>query len=79
MKKDIHPATRMVAFQDQGTGDTFLIDSIMPSKETVTLEGTEYPLVKLDNSSASHPFYTGKRPMMDTQGRIDKFRKNYGK
>ena len=81
MKKDIHPEEyRLVVFKDMTTGDTFLCKSCSPSKETEKWEdGNEYPLVKLDITSMSHPFFTGKMQFVDTAGRIDKFKNRYGK
>ena len=81
MKKDIHPENyRMVVFKDISTDYSFLTRSSAPSKENITWEdGNEYPLVKLEISSASHPFYTGKMTFVDTAGRIDKFKKKFAK
>lgn len=80
MKADIHPNYRPVVFQDVTTDFAFLTRSTLTSKETVKWEdGQEYPLVKIDVSSHSHPFYTGKQKMMDTSGRVDRFRKRYQK
>ncbi len=79
MKKDIHPKNfRMVAFRDMSNGNTFLTRSTAPSKETVKLEdGKEYPLIKLEISDTSHPFYTGKMKLVDTAGRVDKYMSRY--
>lgn len=79
MKKDIHPKNyRLVAFRDMSNGFTFLTKSTANSKETVKLEdGIEYPLIKLEISSTSHPFYTGKMKLVDTAGRVDKFMSRY--
>ena len=78
MKADIHPAYQDVVFQDVTSEFKILSRSTLSSKETVKWEdGNEYPLIKLDISSASHPFYTGKHKLMDTGGRIDKFQKRY--
>ncbi len=81
MRKDIHPDNyRFVVFKDMTNDSMFLSKSTANSKETITYEdGNEYPLIKLDISSSSHPFYTGKKVMVDTAGRIDKFNKRYGK
>lgn len=80
MKAGIHPEYRNVVFQDVTTDFSFLTRSTLGSKETVKWEdGSEYPLIKVDISSASHPFYTGKHKIMDTSGRVDKFRKRYAK
>jgi large subunit ribosomal protein L31 len=81
MKKDIHPTSyRTVVFKDIATDYTFLSKSTAPSKENFTWEdGNEYPLIKLEISSASHPFFTGKMAYVDTAGRIDKFNKKFAK
>ena len=78
MKKDIHPAYREVVFQDISSDFAFLTKSTIKTKETITWEdGQEYPLVKVEVSSQSHPFYTGKHKIVDSGGRVDKFRKRY--
>ncbi len=79
MKKDIHPTSyRFVVFKDTSNGYTFLSRSTASSKETIQWEdGKEYPLIKLEISNASHPFFTGKKMLLDTAGRIDKFNKKY--
>jgi large subunit ribosomal protein L31 len=78
MKADIHPQYQDVVFQDVTSEFKILSRSTLSSKETVKWEdGKEYPLIKLDISSASHPFYTGQHKVMDTGGRIDKFQKRY--
>ncbi|MCO6498661.1 MAG: type B 50S ribosomal protein L31 [Chitinophagaceae bacterium] len=81
MKKNIHPENyRFVVFRDMSNGDSFLSRSTATSKETVVWEdGNEYPVIKLEISNTSHPFYTGKNVLVDTAGRIDKFRKRYEK
>jgi large subunit ribosomal protein L31 len=81
MKKEIHPKNyRTVVFKDMSNGYTFLCRSTADSKENIVFEdGNEYPLVKLDISNTSHPFYTGKNVLVDTAGRIDKFKKRYEK
>ena len=80
MKADIHPNYRPVVFQDVTSDFSFLTRSTLASKETVKWEdGQEYPLIKVEVSSHSHPFYTGKQKMMDTSGRVDRFRKRYQK
>ncbi|WP_010663371.1 type B 50S ribosomal protein L31 [Marinilabilia salmonicolor] len=80
MKKGIHPDNyRMVAFKDMSNGDTFITRSTVNTRETIEIDGTEYPLVKLEISSSSHPFYTGKMKLVDTAGRVDKFRNRYKK
>lgn len=79
MKKDIHPENyRPVAFKDMSSGDVFLSKSTCNTKETIEFEGETYPLVKLEISSKSHPFYTGKATLVDTAGRVDKFMSRYG-
>ena len=78
MKADIHPQYRDVVFQDVTSNFAILTRSTLASKEKIKWEdGNEYPLVKVEVSSASHPFYTGKQKLMDTSGRVDKFRKRY--
>jgi large subunit ribosomal protein L31 len=79
MKKGIHPETyRLVAFRDMSNNHTFLTKSTASSRETVTLDdGIEYPLIKLEISNTSHPFYTGKMKLVDTAGRVDKFMTRY--
>jgi len=81
MKKGIHPENyRLVVFKDVSNDYAFLSKSTVETKETITWEdGNEYPLVKLEISNMSHPFYTGKIKMIDTAGRIDKFRTRYNK
>ena len=80
MKADIHPKYQDVVFQDLSSDFSFLTRSTQSSKETVKWEdGKEYPLIKVDISSQSHPFYTGKHKIMDTGGRVDKFHKRYAK
>jgi len=79
MKKGIHPETyRKVVFKDLSNDFVFITKSCAESKETIELEGVEYPLVKLEISSESHPFFTGKMKFVDTAGRIDKFNKKFG-
>lgn len=80
MKADIHPNYHDVVFQDVTANFSILTRSTLSSKEKVKWEdGQEYPLIKIDISSASHPFYTGKQKVADTGGRIDKFKKRYAK
>jgi large subunit ribosomal protein L31 len=81
MQKNIHPGNyRFVVFKDMSNGTTFLGRSTASSRETIKWEdGNEYPVIKLDISSSSHPFYTGKKMLVDTAGRIDKFKKRYEK
>ena len=78
MKAGIHPEYREVVFQVVTSDFRFLTRSTLSSKESVKWkDGNEYPLIKIDISSASHPFYTGQNKIMDTSGRIDKFKKRY--
>ena len=80
MKKGIHPENyRLVAFKDMSNNDIFLAKSTAQTNETVSVEGVDYPLVKLEISSTSHPYYTGKAKLVDTAGRIDKFKTKYAK
>jgi large subunit ribosomal protein L31 len=80
MKKGIHPeAYRLVVFKDMSNDTMFLSRSCTSSKETIMYEGNEYPVIKLEISNTSHPFYTGKNVLVDTAGRIDKFKKRYAK
>jgi large subunit ribosomal protein L31 len=80
MKKGIHPIYREVVFLDTSSNSKSLISSAVQSKETIKWEdGKEYPLVKVEISAASHPFYTGKKIFVDTAGRVEKFRQKYGK
>jgi large subunit ribosomal protein L31 len=80
MKAGIHPEYKEVVFQDISSDFAFLTRSTIKSKETIKWEdGNEYPLVKVEVSSASHPFYTGKHKMLDSGGRVDRFKKRYGK
>jgi len=81
MKKGIHPEEyRTVIFKDFSADEAFLTKSCAPTKETMVWEdGNEYPLIKLEISSKSHPFYTGKMKFVDTAGRIDKFNKKFAK
>lgn len=79
MKKDLHPTSyRPVVFKDMSNGDTFVTRSTINTKETIEFEGETLPLVKLEISSSSHPFYTGKSKLVDTAGRVDKFMNRYG-
>lgn len=80
MKKDIHPTNyRLVAFKDMSNEEMFICKSTADTKDTIEFEGTEYPLVKMEISSSSHPFYTGKTKLVDTAGRVDKFMNKYKK
>jgi len=78
MKKDIHPEYRKVIFHDTSSDVKFVTRSTMNSEETMKWEdGNEYPVVKVEVSSASHPFYTGKKLYVDTAGRVEKFNRRY--
>ena len=80
MKKDIHPENyRLVAFKDMSNDDVFLTKSTGDTNETLEVDGVEYPLVKMEISRTSHPYYTGKSKLVDTAGRIDKFKTKYAK
>jgi len=80
MQKGIHPEDyRLVAFKDMSNDQIFLTKSTAPTGETIEHEGNEYPLIKLEISRTSHPFYTGESKLLDTAGRIDKFKTKYAK
>jgi len=80
MKKDIHPKNyRLVAFKDMSNDHTFITRSTANSRETIEIDGAQYPLIKLEISNTSHPFYTGKMKLVDTAGRVDKFMNRYKK
>ena len=80
MKKGVHPENyRLVAFKDMSNETVFVTKSTARTKETIEIEGVEYPLVKLEISNTSHPFYTGKMTLVDTAGRVDKFMNRYKK
>ncbi len=80
MKPEIHPENyRLVAFKDMSNDDVFITKSTAESKETIEVDGVTYPVVKLEISRTSHPFYTGKSKLVDTAGRIDKFKNKYAK
>ena len=80
MKKGIHPENyRLVAFKDMSNNDIFLAKSTAQTSETLSVDGVEYPLVKLEISRTSHPYYTGNAKLVDTAGRIDKFKTKYAK
>ncbi len=79
MKKGIHPENyRLVAFKDMSNDVVFITRSCASTKETIEYEGVEYPVVKVEISNTSHPFYTGKMKLVDTAGRVDKFYSRYG-
>lgn len=75
MKKDLHPTNyRLVVFQDLNNNTTYLTKSTVATDETITLDGAEYPLVKVHITGSSHPFYTGEERVLDIEGRVDKFK-----
>jgi large subunit ribosomal protein L31 len=79
MKKELHPSNyRPVVFKDMSNGDTFISRSCIQTKDTIEVDGEILPLVKLEISSSSHPFYTGKSKLVDSAGRVDKFMSRYG-
>lgn len=79
MKPKIHPANyREVVFKDMSNDEIFITRSTVATRETIEIDGKEYPLLKLEITSASHPFFTGKQKLVDTAGRVDKFRSRYG-
>ncbi|MDR0768291.1 MAG: type B 50S ribosomal protein L31 [Dysgonamonadaceae bacterium] len=79
MKQGLHPENyRPVVFKDMSNEDTFITRSTVSAKETVEIDGVSYPLVKIEISNTSHPFYTGKQKLVDTAGRVDKFLSRYG-
>ncbi|HCX99482.1 MAG TPA: 50S ribosomal protein L31 [Bacteroidales bacterium] len=80
MKKEIHPKNyRLVAFKDMSNEHVFITKSAVNTRETLEVDGVEYPLVKVEISNTSHPFYTGKMKLVDTAGRVDKFMTKYKK
>jgi len=80
MKSGIHPENyRLVAFKDMSNDDVFITKSTAATNDTLEVEGVEYPLIKLEISRTSHPYYTGKTKLVDTAGRIDKFKNKYAK
>jgi large subunit ribosomal protein L31 len=80
MKSGLHPENyRTVVFKDMSNGDTFFSRSTVNTKESIEIDGVNYPLMKLEISSSSHPFYTGKSNLVDTAGRVDKFMTKYAK
>jgi large subunit ribosomal protein L31 len=76
--KDSHPDYRDVVFHDLSSNEKFIVGSSAPAEKTTEVDGEEYPLVEVEISSASHPFYTGEQRLVDTEGRVEKFRKKYG-
>ncbi|MEF9931553.1 MAG: type B 50S ribosomal protein L31 [Bacteroidales bacterium] len=80
MKKGIHPeGYRLVAFKDMSNEHVFITRSCVKSRENLEVDGVSYPLVKVEISNTSHPFYTGKMKLVDTAGRVDKFNSRYKK
>ena len=80
MKSGIHPESyRTVVFKDMSNGDIFFSRSTVNTKENIEIDGVTYPIVKMEISSSSHPFYTGKSKLVDTAGRVDKFMNRYAK
>lgn len=78
MKTGIHPETyRLVAFKDMSNGDVFITRSCANTKETIVVDGVEYPVIKVEISNTSHPYYTGKTKIVDTAGRVDQFYQRY--
>ncbi len=78
MKKDIHPSTyREVVFKDMSNEEIFITRSTIATKETIEVDGVTYPLVKLEITSSSHPFFTGKQKLVDTGGRVDRFNRRF--
>ena len=79
MKKELHPENyRQVAFKDMSNDKVFITKSTVNTRETIEIDGVVYPLFKMEISSASDPFYTGKMKLVDTAGRVDKFMSRYG-
>jgi len=78
MQDGTHPDYRPVVFKDQSSDQKFLVSSTAQTDETITLDGEEYPLVEVEVTSASHPFYTGEQKLIDTEGRVEKFKRKYG-
>ena len=79
MKKGLHPENyRPVVFKDMSNEEVFITKSTIQAKETIEIDGVEYPLVKVEISNTSHPFFTGKAKLLDSAGRVDKFMNRYG-
>lgn len=78
MRADIHPEYREVVFQDTAAGWFFITRSTIETKETTTVDGVEYPLKRIEISAASHPYYTGQMKIVDTAGRVDRYKRRYG-
>lgn len=79
MKKEVHPDYQDVLFVDTSTGTKFVCGTTLKPEEKEVFEGKEYPVYRVPISSASHPFFTGSQQFLDTEGRVDKFRKRYSK
>ncbi|KAA6433678.1 type B 50S ribosomal protein L31 [Agrococcus sediminis] len=77
MKTEIHPDYQPIVFRDLASGETFLTRSTITSDKTIELDGETYPVIDVEISSASHPFYTGKQRIMDSAGRVEKFKNRY--
>ena len=77
MKSEIHPEYTPIVFRDLASGETFLTRSTVSSDKTIELDGETYPVIDVEISSASHPFYTGKQRIMDSAGRVEKFNSRY--
>jgi large subunit ribosomal protein L31 len=77
MKTDIHPTYQPVVFRDHGAGATFRTPSTTTSDKTIELDGVEYPVIDVEISAASHPFYTGKQRIMDSAGRVERFNQRF--
>ena len=77
MKTEIHPDYQPIVFRDLASGETFLTRSTVTSDKTIELDGETYPVIDVEISSASHPFYTGKQRIMDSAGRVEKFKNRY--
>lgn len=77
MKKNTHPAYQEVVFEDSSTGHKFICGTSLQTKERIKFNGKEYPLCRLSVSSSSHPFFTGSKQLVDSEGRVDKFKKRY--
>lgn len=78
MKEEIHPEYRDVVFKDVSSGEQFVIGSTIETNQTATIDGEELPLYEVEVSSASHPFYTGEQKLVDSEGRVEKFKRKYG-
>lgn len=77
MKTDIHPSYNEIVFRDLASGTTFLTRSTLTSEKTIELDGNTYPVIDVEISSESHPFYTGKQRILDSAGRVEKFNKRF--